>query len=448
MSKNRVIVLGAGFSVPAGIPTQQKLLKEIVMGVGSGGFLEEDPVFSKKYLHSFIRIGIFLLENYSVIDVKKIKTQYQEILDFEKNAKAKIEYIQDTIQFLQNKYEVNLEDGEKNIHLSQEGVEVYDVIIKKLLSDRVEQEAFNVNYLKELLELQQSISKKMLEANLDVDLEDVFTNFDKSIKMKENWGQYNYIQIEQLRNDLLKIFIFHFAKASREINSAAYKKFLKSIKGRSNTSVISLNWDLVLEQLFRENSIKYDPCLAKSYWCTDSNQSANRDSKNVCLYKLHGSINWLRCHSCGKINIIKKTNLQDTSLFDDEKEDKCLSCKQTDVEGTTLLQAEIITPTMIKALESQLYQNIWAGASRAIANADEIIFIGYSLPAADFDFRYLLKNNVSKNCNIKVILAPCDKPQANNLHLCPEMRYKKLFFNIGGKISFDYKGVEEANYKA
>ena len=108
MSKNRVIVLGAGFSVPAGIPTQQKLLKEIVMGVGSGDFLEEDPVFSKKYLHSFIRIGIFLLENYSVIDVKKIKTQYQEILDFEKNAKAKIEYIQDTIQFLQKAWQLQI----------------------------------------------------------------------------------------------------------------------------------------------------------------------------------------------------------------------------------------------------------------------------------------------------------------------------------------------------
>lgn len=446
MSRNRVIVLGAGFSVPAGIPTQQRLLNEIMGITETKGFLEEEPIFSKKYLHSFIRIGIFLLENYSSNNIEDLKGKYQSILDFEKNAKAKIEYIEETMSFFESKYLVNLEVPNETKELSLEGIEIYDEIIKKLSLDKSKLEAFTVDYLTKLMDLKRIISTKMEEAKLEVDLEDVFTNFDKSIKTKANLGSYNYIQIEQLRNDLLKIFIFHFDSALKGLDCSKYQSFIESIKGRENISVISLNWDLVLEQLFRENKINYDSCLAKSYWCSDSNKSSNRGSKNVCLYKLHGSINWLKCHNCGKINIIKRTNLQETSLFDDSKDDKCLACKQIDEKSETLLQAEIITPTMIKALENQLYQNIWAGAARAISNADEIIFIGYSLPSADFDFRYLLKNNISKNCKIKVILAPNDKPKKANQYINPEVRYKKLFFNIVNNITFEYKGVEKAKF--
>lgn len=446
MSKNRVIVLGAGFSVPAGIPTQQKLLNEIMGAVETKDFLDDESVFSKKYLHSFIRIGIFLLENYSILNVNEIKSQYQAILDFEKKAKVQIDYIKGIISYLETKYFIDLEHQEDLKNLSQESVEIYDEIMQKLVKDKTENEAYDVNYVIKLIELKRVISEEMKKANLQVDLEDVFTNFDKSIKHKENLGQYNYIEIERLRNDLLKIFIFHFAGASKSFDGDSYKNFIESIKDKKNISIISLNWDLVLEQLFKENGINYDSCLAKSYWCSDSNNNSKRGNKNVCLYKMHGSINWLKCHSCGKINIIKKINLQETSLFDDAKENKCLSCKVCDKESETLLQAEIITPTMIKAIENQLYQNIWAGASRAIANADEILFIGYSLPSADFDFRYLLKNNVSKNCKIKVILAPGDKPKKSNEFFCVETRYRKLFFNIVENMSFDYKGVEEAEF--
>jgi hypothetical protein len=55
------------------------------------------------------------------------------------------------------------------------------------------------------------------------------------------------------------------------------------------------------------------------------------------------------------------------------------------------LGARIATFSYRKALEFPMFQKSWFAAEELLRDAEEWIFIGYSLPAADFEFKYLLK---------------------------------------------------------
>jgi hypothetical protein len=118
--------------------------------------------------------------------------------------------------------------------------------------------------------------------------------------------------------------------------------------------------------------------------------------------------------------------------------------------------SELITPTFIKDLNSLQLKGIWHNAELDLSSANEIIFIGYSLPDADFELRYLLKKNIREDAKIKVILHKTDSPEVYNSMISylndadkisirrrlniPEDRYKALF--SGYDITFNYDGLE------
>jgi hypothetical protein len=60
-------------------------------------------------------------------------------------------------------------------------------------------------------------------------------------------------------------------------------------------------------------------------------------------------------------------------------------------------------PTYLKDLSNPQYRIIWQNAGIEISEADEIIFIGYSLPYADFEMRQLLSRMTRKDAKIHVV---------------------------------------------
>lgn len=105
------------------------------------------------------------------------------------------------------------------------------------------------------------------------------------------------------------------------------------------------------------------------------------------------------------------------------------------------MQPELITPTMIKSLSNQLYTNLWSSAAQELRNATHIIFAGYSLPIADFEFRYMLQKNVASSAKIDVILTSNSNPDfapENLKDLLPTKRYRDAFPK--NDISFYYQG--------
>jgi hypothetical protein len=60
-------------------------------------------------------------------------------------------------------------------------------------------------------------------------------------------------------------------------------------------------------------------------------------------------------------------------------------------EMPCFLATRFATFSYRKALDFPMFQKSWFSAERLLRNAKNWIFIGYSFPAADFEFKYLLK---------------------------------------------------------
>ena len=430
-----VIVTGAGFSAPANLPIQDKILKEMMEPPVENIIDSEMDRESVKFLSAYIQVAIYLLREYaSDIDVKKIIERYNRINAIYRSNDRVLEII----KYISTNYNFKAEEKDFNL------VDVLNSTGERFYLDPDE-------YCNALMLLREELREKLQKSDIQICLEDIFTLFDKCITMKENTADYTYAEIDNLQNAILRLFTFYF---SNKVNSHDYSKsdYLETIKyinkHSGQVSVITTNWDILLEEYFRKSGIDFDykfnsPYVIKSdgELYPDTDGSAVR---KVPYIKIHGSINWFRCLKCGTLQICDADTCG-KYLFDDNEEEKCVKCGQKGEGDAVQIKPEIITPTMMKLLNSQLYNNLWQNAAYQLQQADKVIFCGYSLPLADYEFRYLLKQNIRPGIEIDVVLYHNDDPERctdeNMITFLPEKRYADLFPN--SNCNFYYEGFGE-----
>lgn len=171
-----------------------------------------------------------------------------------------------------------------------------------------------------------------------------------------------------------------------------------------------MNWDTVIERrlasLRNVEQIDYKcgavaavfPAKSKSRIVVKRQLPPNFEK--MPLVKMHGSVNWLYCDHCRQLywfppddavsvamQLItrregEKIGLKDTS---DCERWRCPTCV------TVPLTTRIATFSFLKALDFPMFEKSWLSAEHLLRQAEKWIFIGYSLPAADFEFKHLLK---------------------------------------------------------
>lgn len=186
-----------------------------------------------------------------------------------------------------------------------------------------------------------------------------------------------------------------------------------------NTSIITLNYDDIIERSCQRNKIRYnlgfsfeeghykpypdDLSLLNSMWLASSS-----DTNSLSLYKLHGSIRWLR----------QKDNKGQESLQIGDSLSILTSDELTDEPARHELVIE--PPTFSKAFSDPAMRLQWRHAYNAIKNAHRIVIVGYSFPKTDQHMLYLLMsslryNSVGKEC---VIVNPEVETNAELKALC------------------------------
>ncbi len=239
------------------------------------------------------------------------------------------------------------------------------------------------------------------------ELEDVFTTLDLSANTGHNLGRkYSPRDLRSLRRMLLSRII-------RMLNSAyldGKKKpsegrvqllhFLKYVTG-SKHQFVSLNWDTVLEGCFEElgqNSSPYYSGEIRPVIIEEGKvKPIERTESRIRVAKMHGSINWLYCDCCRRtfsVPVNQVSHLASQVLKSDESKklygesmSARLGCPSCDVD----LGVRLATFSYQKALRTLTFESSWLQAERTLREARRWVFIGYSLPGADFEFKYLLK---------------------------------------------------------
>jgi len=175
---------------------------------------------------------------------------------------------------------------------------------------------------------------------------------------------------------------------------------------------ISLNYDLLIDNALVET------LRGPDYGAT----FVNRDPRTpeVRLYKLHGSLNWLRCPTCGSLT---STGTEKGASYPQQLRPRC---EREDCKGETT--PVVIPPTFFKVMDNFHLLGIWHQAYLSLLKARRIVFCGYSLPDADMHVRYLLKRvEVNSGSTPEVVVVNNHEKKTEDDKTAEKERYRRLF---------------------
>ncbi|MCZ7402215.1 MAG: SIR2 family protein [Candidatus Methanoperedens sp.] len=202
----------------------------------------------------------------------------------------------------------------------------------------------------------------------------------------QSFKGYDKEIINKTRNALIFIIAHHLDNGKlREVNHRKLIDRLKSKKTLKKTAFISLNYDIIIDNILTDLDIDFhiDYGIDFVNFRRVDDWLPPDPEKSVLLLKLHGSLNWLYCTTCNHIELFPKENCSIKLFFKNHKE-ICKDCQ-------TPMKFVIIPPTFYKEMSNPFIQQIFLKADEILRQADRICICGYSFPDADIHIKYLLK---------------------------------------------------------
>ncbi len=235
-------------------------------------------------------------------------------------------------------------------------------------------------------------------------LEDHFTAIDLAANTGHHLGPiYSPRKLRAIRR-----FSIHRAFQILDLkyrHSETIERLLGELCKRAGLSIVSVNWDVVVENHFHKLRQAYDygsivePMFGPADW----------RGIGIPISKLHGSANWVYCDSCrtlfsgapggGKdaLHLGAFLDSEDFEVFDSPQEvvdlvrgmanprRECRFCG-------CRMSARVGTFSYRKYYAIQQFQTIWYKALDSLRESPIWLFVGYSMPEADFEFRQVLKS--------------------------------------------------------
>lgn len=277
------------------------------------------------------------------------------------------------------------------------------------------------------------------ETNQFPQLEAVFGFLDYFIQQNESLNvKYPNQRLREIKEYLIKL-IHYVVNLQTDKTSHYYQLFWNLIINKNpNTSIITLNYDTLLEQAFdhlfkKHGYIDYSIPLMNyeklpqikqyNFWVNPKEPVEVEENENPLpfkILKLHGSLNWKYCNCCNQtlltpwdrnIDLNKGKFLGYTYPDKQEYEYIC------PIDGTEF-QTLIVPPSYLKILRHPVISQLMTEASREIRNAKKIVFVGYSLSNADIHVKALFKKHVNPDKEL-VVINPKKKESL-------ELNYKSL----------------------
>jgi hypothetical protein len=255
-----------------------------------------------------------------------------------------------------------------------------------------------------------------VDARDEISLEDIFTFIDKATLERADFNSRPEEDLRKIRTALEFCIIYMFDEKLRnrpqfydDLANVFVNKRVDAGQSADPFGFISLNWDIILDNAIGEVCQSFsgnnrNRKVGIDYCCYATDRSTRLGWRmwkasgafNIKIQKLHGSFNWLLCRRCGRLiyEVGKKATL--LTFINKTPCDYCRSASS--------LGSLFITPTLLKDLNNTHLRMVWHNAGLDLMEAERVVLVGYSLPPADFELRYLLKKSIRKDARIEVVL--------------------------------------------
>jgi NAD-dependent SIR2 family protein deacetylase len=271
--------------------------------------------------------------------------------------------------------------------------------------------------------------------------EEVLSAVDLALERSEALStEYTQGYLQDIRRHFAFLIYLVLEDAYRDLGSRVTDRFVRKL-GDAPT-VISLNYDIII-----------DWALCKRFWPDQYDwveldygidyrvylPGGQRPSLEfvqpgpVKLFKIHGSLNWALCPTCGVVYV--GPPLLGKSVRDTFAEGHPARCAE---RNHAPLEPLLITPTYLKSYARPQLSLIWHRAESALRRAGEVVFVGYSMPEADYHIKYLLQKALYRNPRPKITVVDYKEPDPEQQTL-EEKRYTRLF---GPAFAYDTRGFE------
>jgi hypothetical protein len=154
-------------------------------------------------------------------------------------------------------------------------------------------------------------------------------------------------------------------------------------------TLVSTNYDIPVDQwLFNAYGKSYNK-IAEAFdfgmaWRSEHDKFYDRPkAPDIRLYKLHGSLNWLRCELCEHVYV----NVQGSIVH--QAYGRRTQTGSECICGHAPLRSVLVSPSFVRDIRDVSLLGIWKSAIESLRLADTWIIIGYSFPTEDIGIRTL-----------------------------------------------------------
>lgn len=208
------------------------------------------------------------------------------------------------------------------------------------------------------------------------------TALDRRQTFHPDW---NHLQISELR-EAIELGIFeHLEERLFKAPTNNHWELLQTLyDAREEPTVISTNYDVIADTALMAVSETRTPGRFPDYGCQISNDFyRNERARFGTLLKLHGSLNWLHCMTCHRLElgasearkylkVLQRVIGRSLEQSYTPEGNSCVTCK-------TKLRPLLIAPTHLKNYRNPHVAQVWYEAERVLRDAGRVIFIGYKL---------------------------------------------------------------------
>jgi hypothetical protein len=192
-------------------------------------------------------------------------------------------------------------------------------------------------------------------------------------------GGFTKRQLEESREELLSTIARWFHELYEGASVTPWlSQVIKRLR-RENAAIISFNWDLLLDQLL------FDKGLG-----SDSYGLSKTLSRGPMLLKPHGSLNWYDATRIQKVPDEKRIEIFRDSE-NNERIEAFLPPREIRSKSGRRYTPLIIPPTYLKSFNRPVFQRLWNRCTGVLSTARRLVFLGYSMPAADLHAQFIFR---------------------------------------------------------
>jgi hypothetical protein len=224
------------------------------------------------------------------------------------------------------------------------------------------------------------------------DIEQLLTEISVNLELfdasRPAEGKFTKVRMEQAREDLLSTIARWFHDLYDKARATQWLSAIVNRLRTENAAVVSFNWDLILDQrLFEEgppSDSSEDDLTSESYGLSE-----NLGGGPVLL-KPHGSLNWYEADQIQSVPLKKRVE-----IFGHKKEKERIEAFLRPREIKSKVGRRytplIIPPTYLKDFSRPIFRRLWNRCTDVLSTPRKIIFLGYSLPAADLHAQFIFR---------------------------------------------------------